>query len=71
MQRREAKKRQVRLIEFIRYYWHVLEPVTPFVDGLVLEAVCEHLEAVTLGKINRLLINVPPGFAKSLVVNVF
>jgi hypothetical protein len=24
-------------------------------------AICEHLEAVTAGKINRLLINVPPG----------
>jgi hypothetical protein len=30
-----------------------------------------HLEAVTFGEINRLLINVPPGFMKSLLVNVF
>jgi hypothetical protein len=30
-----------------------------------------HLEAVTFGDINRLLINVPPGFMKSLLVNVF
>jgi hypothetical protein len=32
------------------------------------EAVCLHLEAVTFGEINRLLINVPPGFMKSLLV---
>jgi len=32
---------------------------------------CEHLEAVTNGEINRLLINVPPGAMKSLTVSVF
>lgn len=32
---------------------------------------CEHLEAVTAGDIRKLLINIPPGFAKSLVSNVF
>lgn len=59
------------LIEFIRYFWDVLEPTTPFVDGWAIRAICEHLEAVSAGKIRRLLINVPPGFAKSLIVNVF
>lgn len=59
------------LIEFVRYFWHVLEPNQPFVDGWVMQAICLHLEAVTRGEIKRLLINVPPGFAKSLLVNVF
>jgi hypothetical protein len=38
-----------------------------------LEAICLHLEAITFGDIpsNRLLMNVPPGFMKSLLVNVF
>lgn len=58
-------------MEFIRYFWKVLEPVTPFVDGWCLEGMCEHLEAVHDGKIKRLLINVPPGFAKSITLNVF
>jgi phage terminase large subunit-like protein len=49
----------------------VLEPATKLVDGWPLEAICLHLEAVTFGDINRLLINVPPGFMKSLLVNVF
>ena len=62
--------RQGGLIAFVRYLWHVLEPETPFVDGWVLWAICEHLEAVTRGDITRLLINVPPGFAKSMLVNV-
>lgn len=59
------------LIHFVRYFWHVLEPNTPFVDGWVMHAICAHLEAVTRGEIKRLLINVPPGFAKSMLVNVF
>lgn len=59
------------LIEFVRRYWHVLEPSTPFVDGWALEAVCQHLEAVTFGEITRLLVNVPPGFMKSLLTDVF
>jgi hypothetical protein len=43
------------------------------VDGWPLEAICNHLEALTFGDIpsNRLLINVPPGFMKSLLVDVF
>lgn len=63
--------RQGGLIAFVRYFWHVLEPDTPFVDGWVLWAMCEHLEAVTYGEITRLLINVPPGFAKSIIVDCF
>lgn len=59
------------LIEFVRRYWHVLEPNTPFVDGWALEAICQHLEAVTFGEVTRLLINVPPGFMKSLLTDVF
>jgi len=59
------------LLAFIRYYWHILEPGTVFRDGWALEAICEHLEAVTFGEIDRLLVNVPPGFMKSLVTDVF
>lgn len=59
------------LHHFVRYFWHVLEPNKQFVDGWVLHAICQHLEAVTRGEIKRLLINVPPGFMKSLLVNVF
>jgi len=59
------------LLEFVRQHWHVIEPATVFVEGWAIEAICEHLEAVTAGKITRLLINVPPGSMKSLLVNVF
>lgn len=59
------------LLKFIKHFWHVLEPQTPLVDGWVLAAICLHLEAVTDGRIKRLLMNVPPGSMKSLIVNVF
>lgn len=59
------------LLAFVRYFWHVLEPGTPFVSGWVLEAVCQHLEAVTFGEIQNLLVNVFPGALKSMLVDVF
>jgi predicted phage terminase large subunit-like protein len=59
------------LLEYTRQMWPVLEPGRPFVTGWAIEAVMEHLEAVTKGHIKRLLINVPPGFMKSLGTNVF
>ena len=59
------------LIQFVKDMWHVLEPTTPFVDGWCIRGICEHLEAVHYGEIKRLLINVPPGFAKSLTLNTF
>lgn len=63
--------RQGGLIAFVRYFWHVLEPETKFVDGWPLWAMCEHLEAVTAGKVTRLLMNVSPGSMKSLLTDVF
>lgn len=64
-------KRQGGLIAFVRYFWPVLEPDAPFVDGWPLWAMCEHLEAITRGDITRLLVNVPPGFMKSMLTNIF
>lgn len=63
--------RQGGLIAFVRYFWSVLEPETPFVDGWALWSMCQHLEAVTFGEIQRLLMNVPPGFMKSMLTDVF
>ena len=66
------------LSEFIKQAWHVIEPAEPYVHGWHIDFVCEHLEAITRGEeledgtpYNRLLVNVPPGTMKSLIVNVF
>jgi len=61
----------VGLLNFVKYFWPVLEPTQPFVDGWVLQAISEHLAAISQGDITRLLINVPPGCCKSLMCNVF
>jgi intein/homing endonuclease len=63
---REKQARRGGLVEFVRYFWKVLEPNTPMVDGWPMEAVCKHLEAITFGEITRLLCTVPPGFCKAL-----
>jgi predicted phage terminase large subunit-like protein len=55
---------------FVKEAWHVLEPEAEYVHNWHIEAICQHLEAVTDGRINRLLINVPPGSMKSLLVSV-
>lgn len=59
------------LLSFVRQGWHALEPGVEFQHGWAIEAVAEHLEAVTAGQVTRLLVNVPPGCTKSMLVNVF
>jgi predicted phage terminase large subunit-like protein len=55
---------------FARAAWHVLEPSSELKWGWALDAICEHLEAVSSGEIKRLLMNVPPGSMKSLLTGV-
>ena len=56
--------------EFVKMAWHVLEPASELKWGWSLDAICKHLEAVSRGKIKRLLMNVPPGCMKSLLTGV-
>ncbi len=60
-----------RLGNFIRRAWPVLEPGQQYIHGWHMDAISEHLEAVTSGQITRLLINIPPGTMKSMSVGVF
>ena len=59
------------LRHLIREAWPLVEPKMPLAWGWYGDAICEHLEAVTAGEIDRLLINQPPRTSKSLIVNVF
>lgn len=72
------EKAEESLSEFIRQAWHVVEPGQPYVHSWHIDFISEHLEAITDGVeledgdfYNRLLINVPPGMMKSLLVGVF
>lgn len=59
------------LARFVKMAWKVVEPSDELRWGWSLDAICEHLEAVTDGQITRLLMNVPPGCMKSLLTGVF
>lgn len=67
----QTRQRCQTLSGFVREAWHVLEPSNPYIHGWHVDAICEHLEAITNGDITRLLINVPPGTMKSLLAGVF
>lgn len=67
---RELERAGASLASFTKAAWHVLEPGQPYKHGWHLDALSEHLEAVTLGQIPRLLINIPPGTMKSMSVGV-
>lgn len=69
-QRKHERARTISLADYAREAWPTLEPATPLVWGRHLDAICLHLEAVTDGRIKRLMINIPPGHMKSLLVSV-
>lgn len=60
---------EARLAKFIEYAWPNFDP-SPFKMGWPIEAVAEHLEAVTRGEIKRLIINIPPRMGKSSITSV-
>lgn len=56
---------------FVREAWHVLEPNNPLKWSWHLDAMCDHLQAVTEGRLSPWgIINVPPGSSKSMIVTV-
>jgi len=59
------------VLYFAQTFWPVLEPGRKLVTGWPIEAIAEHLEAVTRGEIRKLLITVPPGSMKSLLTRAF
>lgn len=71
LRRRRVRDDSKTLMGFMRSFWHVLEPSTQFKTGWALDAMAEHLEAVSRREIKRLIINVPPGMSKSLMTSVF
>lgn len=54
---------------FVSVAWDQLEPAK-YVHNWHVEEISEHLEAVTKRQIRRLIINIPPGCMKSLLVSV-
>jgi predicted phage terminase large subunit-like protein len=57
------------MVSFVEGAWKYIDP-NPYKYGWHLEAIAEHLQAVTRGEIRRLVINVPPRTSKSSMVSV-
>ena len=58
------------LSEFIRQAWPVIEPGTTYIENWHTDLISEHLQAVNLGQIHRLIINIPPRHMKSIHATV-
>jgi hypothetical protein len=61
----------VRLIDFVRVFWPLIEPSELFQDSWHIGAVCEYLEAWYRREFKNGVLNLPPGTGKSLLVDVF
>ena len=73
----EKRKCEMSLAAFVKAAWHTIEP-NEYIPNWHLDFICAHLEAIADGAknddgtyYNRLLVNVPPGTSKSLLVSVF
>ena len=74
----EKRKCEMSLSAFVKAAWSVIEPGQVYVHGWHIDFICAHLEAISDGTLNddgtyynRLLVNVPPGTMKSLLIGVF
>jgi hypothetical protein len=54
------------LIEFVEEAWPYVD-AAPYQPSWAIDALCEHLQAVTDGRISRLLINFPPRCGKTII----
>ena len=57
------------LYSFLKFAWRYIDS-SEFTDGWPIQAVADHLQAVTDGDIKRLIINIPPRCAKSSLTSV-
>jgi len=57
------------LFFFEHFAWPVLQPATPFKNNWHISAIADHLTAIKLGQIQKLLINMPFRHLKSSLVS--
>ena len=67
----DALECESSLSYFIKRSWPILEPSNEYMHNWHVDAIAQHLEAITRGEIRNLIINMPPRCAKSLIVAVF
>src|SRR5215467_4057254 len=58
------------LADFVAQAWSLINPSIDYVSNWHIEAICDHLEAVFAGEIQKLLINIAPRSTKSFITAV-
>lgn len=62
--------KRLGFFQFVKRAWPIINPGIPFVSGWHIEVMCAHLQAVSMGELDRLILNVPPGASKSTITSV-
>jgi len=57
------------MAEFLKQLWSYIDP-HPYTHGWHIDAICEHMQYVIAGDIQRILINIPPRHMKSIGIAV-
>jgi predicted phage terminase large subunit-like protein len=64
--RAERARRSLKV--YLGQVWPIIEPARPLIPAWHLDAIAEHLQAVSKGQIKRLILCQPPGTGKSTLV---
>jgi predicted phage terminase large subunit-like protein len=63
-------KKEIDFAQFAKEFFPVVNPTKKLIDNWHLNIICAALQEVQMGKIKRLMINVPPRSLKSYIVSV-
>lgn len=66
----ESRAQAMPFRDFVRAAWPLVEPRSPYVHGWHIDAIADHLEAITRGEIRNLAVTLPPRHGKSTLVAV-
>lgn len=66
----EREKCRRSMSYFVQKFWSTIDPA-PYQHNWHVDTVCEALQGVVEGRVTRLVVNIPPGHMKSLLIGVF
>jgi phage terminase large subunit-like protein len=66
----QAERANRNFYYYVQKAWHVADPGNPFIDNWHVGLICEYLQALYDLQIQNLIINIGPGYAKSLISSV-
>ena len=70
LERKEkAEHLEASLIDFVREAWPAIDPAE-YQPCWGIDALCEHLQAVSEGQIRNLLVNIPPRCGKTTIASI-